>query len=309
MKRAFQTAGWVVVLSLVVTGVAWAQAGNDGQGTAEALAIMLAPLLAAATAIERIIEMLFNWYESVILNASDLLGQGKGYLGWAQQQVHKWQNAVEWNRLSGDALRQAEDALEDAEERLLAYLKSPGYTSRKRVLTLAMGVLFGLIVAYATRLQMFSLLGIDVSWPWVDMFVTGLVIGTGSAPVHSLIGMLQNTKDAIDQARALWSGQAYSQALEAELKRIGLESEVERLQGLQEEMQILLETIKTRADATTRTRGAGEEPSVMAAGEAEAVALAAEITRAQERLQATRTAPGRSMSSTEADRRVRRILG
>jgi hypothetical protein len=47
------------------------------------------------------------------------------------------------------------------------------------------------------------------------MVVTGLVIGTGSAPVHSLIGLLQNTRDAVDQARALWSGKAIKEVAEA----------------------------------------------------------------------------------------------
>ena len=40
----------------------------------------------------------------------------------------------------------------------------------------------------------------------IDIVITGVVIGTGSAPVHSLIGILQNTKGAIDQLRALAQG-------------------------------------------------------------------------------------------------------
>ena len=42
------------------------------------------------------------------------------------------------------------------------------------------------------------------------MIITGLVIGTGSAPVHSLIGLIQNTKDAVDGARAMWDGRAFA---------------------------------------------------------------------------------------------------
>jgi hypothetical protein len=42
----------------------------------------------------------------------------------------------------------------------------------------------------------------------MDVAITGVVIGTGSAPVHSLIGILQNTKEAIDQVRALAQGRS-----------------------------------------------------------------------------------------------------
>ena len=84
------------------------------------------------------------------------------------------------------------------------------------MLSLLLGILFGIILAFATRLRMLSLLGISVGAPGtlgnlaagMDMLLTGLVIGTGSAPVHSLVGLLQNTKEAVDSARALWSGKA-----------------------------------------------------------------------------------------------------
>lgn len=294
MRRILLTAGLVLVISLAVAGVAWAQEPSQDKASIDTIALLLAPILAAATAIERIIEMLFNWYESLILNTSTLLGQGKGYLAWAQEQVHKWRNAIAWSRLSGDALRQAEDALEDAQERLWTYIKSAEYTSRKRVLTLALGILFGLLVAYATRLQMFALLGLEISWPWIDMFVTGLVIGTGSAPVHSLFGLLQNTKDAIDQARALWSGQAYAKGLEAELKRMGIEGDLERLKELQKQMQEVLNALEESTEAV---------PTTMAAEERRAAVLSARAGR-----EGVRGTIPRPVSSAQIDRRVRRIL-
>jgi hypothetical protein len=300
MRRTLLVTGLVVALSLLAINTVWAQGGNDtSPASGETIAILLAPLLAAATAIERIIEMLFNWYESVILNASELAGQGKGYLSWAQAQVNKWQNAIEWNRLSGDALRQAEDALADAQERLVAYLKSPFYTSRKRVMTLVMGVLFGISVAFVTRLQMFASLGVDIRWSWIDMFVTGLVIGTGSAPVHSLIGLLQNTKSAIDQARALWSGQAYNQGLEAELKRMGVDADLKKLKLMQRQMQDVLDALKERA--------AGE-PALMGTGEAEPLVPAETIEQTRALADELKDVSGRVMGGAEMNRRVQRLL-
>ncbi len=136
------------------------------------------------------------------------------------------------NGSSGDlmALSQAEDALAAAQDRLVDFLKSPFYTSRKRVLSLVAGIVLGVIVAFTARLQMLALVaglfgaggGTSASSTLVeagrgiDMFLTGLIVGTGSAPVHSLIGLLQNTKDAVDKARALWAGNAVRAAAQAD---------------------------------------------------------------------------------------------
>ena len=45
---------------------------------------------------------------------------------------------------------------------------------------------------------MFALLGIDAVPARIDVLITGLVIGSGSYPVHSLVGILQQGKDALD---------------------------------------------------------------------------------------------------------------
>jgi hypothetical protein len=228
MKRLLLITGLVLALSLVVTGVAWAQGGDEGTGGGE-VALLLAPLVAAATAIERIIEMIFDWYESAILNISKFPAQAKDYLSWARKEVERLQEELLNLKSDPAALAQAEEQLAQAQDRLHDYLSSPFYTSWKRTLSLVLGVVLGLIVAFTTGLQMFGLLGIKLQWTWIDMLVTGLVIGTGSAPVHSLIGLLQNTKDAVDQARALWTGKAYSQVLEAELQKV---EEVRRLSAM-----------------------------------------------------------------------------
>jgi len=297
MKRLLVTGGLILVFSLMATSVAWAQ--GEGEASAGTVVSLLAPLLAAATAIERIIEMIFDWYESIILNAGSLIGQGKSYLGWARDQVNKWRHAIEWDRLSGDALREAEDALEEAQERLISYLKSPLYTSRKRGLTLGLGIVLALIIAFLTQLRMFSLLGIELSWPWIDTFITGLIIGTGSAPVHSLIGLLQNTKNAVDQARALWSGRAYSQALDAELKRLGMNAELKTLKELQKQMQDSLNALRERVEVSAPMRTVSE-PSLATS------ALDAEQARAWS--EAVKGLAKQSMGRAELNRRVRRIL-
>lgn len=195
----------------VMPGIVLAQ-GTDPTPTSEAtsdVATLLLPLIAAATAIERIIEMIFNWYESIVLNAGRLIGQGSGYLKWAQAELTEARAA--FGKADGKkAFEQAEVKLLQAEERLQEYLKSPFYLSKKKYLTLLLGLGLGIVIAFMTQLQMLKLLGVQLNsaLAGVDIFVTGLIIGTGSAPVHSVIGLLQNTKDAVYEARSLWRGKS-----------------------------------------------------------------------------------------------------
>ena len=232
MKRLLITTALALALSLLVTGVALAADGEDTSVTTGEVALILAPLVAAATAIERFIEMIFDGYESLVLGTGEFIGQGRGYIRWAKQQVRELQEAVVKNGSSGDprVLSQAEDALAAAQDRLVDFLKSPLYTSRKRVISLVAGIVLGVIVAFTARLQMLAMIaglfgggtGTGASSALVeagrgiDMLLTGLIVGTGSAPVHSLIGILQNTKDAVDKARALWAGNAVRVAAQAD---------------------------------------------------------------------------------------------
>lgn len=218
MRKILAVLVMTLVLLGLLTGVAQAQEGNPESATASTgqIALLLTPLVAAAAAIERMIELIFDWFEGTIMNVSKLPAQASDYLTWARKQVETYQNEL---LLAGPDLakvREAEDKLLKARDRLTAYLSSPPYTLWKRRLALILGLTMGLIIAFAARLQMFQLLGIPMPGylAYVDMFITGLVIGTGSAPVHSLIGILQNTRDAIDGARALWKGKATAEVQE-----------------------------------------------------------------------------------------------
>jgi hypothetical protein len=52
---------------------------------------------------------------------------------------------------------------------------------------------------------MFALLGIAAVPERFDVFITGLVIGSGSYPVHSLVGILQQGKDTLDSAKGYFN--------------------------------------------------------------------------------------------------------
>ncbi len=95
----------------------------------------------------------------------------------------------------------AEQRLQTAEGTLSQVTASDGYRNAKRAASIYLGLLLGLIVATASSLQMFALMGVKVGNPRIDVIVTGLVIGSGSAPVHSLINILQSAKDTLDSAQ------------------------------------------------------------------------------------------------------------
>jgi len=99
----------------------------------------------------------------------------------------------------------AEARLKSAEAELSLVTDSNGYKNAKRAASIYMGLLLGIIVATASSLQMFALMGIKVGDPRIDVIITGLVIGSGSAPVHSLINILQSAKDTLDSAQD-WLG-------------------------------------------------------------------------------------------------------
>jgi len=103
-------------------------------------------------------------------------------------------SAQELMNLAEKRLQLAEDQLSDA-------TASDSYRNAKRAASIYLGLLLGLIVATASSLQMFALMGVKVGDPRIDVIVTGLVIGSGSAPVHSLINILQSAKDTLDSAQ------------------------------------------------------------------------------------------------------------
>jgi hypothetical protein len=211
MKRLIRITVWALLLSLVWVGVACAQEGEAGSsaGTTEAsIAVLLAPLLAAATAIERAIEGIFSLIEGAVLSLSGFSGLGGEYVAWAKEQIKRYREQLLKLKVDPVQIRAVEKLLQDAEQRLKDWLKSEPYVSLKRSSSLVLGILFGLLVTLTTKLKMFQLLNITMVPENMDIIVTGLVIGTGSAPVHSLIGILQKTRDAIDEARALARGRS-----------------------------------------------------------------------------------------------------
>ena len=230
--------GVVILLWLILIGWVLASPINDAEALPLAvganLAIVLAPVLAAAAAVERTLESGFNVLEGSWRTMVAYLGRGLRWLKNAEVDVQQARQfldevTVKYNaELQGirigetsiDALTEQVQArmaaadrlmtiaqlrLESAEENLADLTASAKYTSAKSAASVILGLMLGVIIAEIGQLQMFAMLGIGVVPAQIDVLITGLVIGSGSYPVHSLVGILQQGKGAVDSVKGYFN--------------------------------------------------------------------------------------------------------
>ncbi len=159
------------------------------------VAVVLAPLTALALAIERLLETYFDMLED---NLEKVIELGSSAL----KDIEKLQEELTqaWNKLDLEeddekklTLLQRIEALQNQFERLK---KDPKYVAAKRRMSIIGGILIGLIIATVTDLGLFQLLQIGVP-RFLDMLVTGIIVGAGAGPMHSVVGGLQGLKDSL----------------------------------------------------------------------------------------------------------------
>jgi ElaB/YqjD/DUF883 family membrane-anchored ribosome-binding protein len=225
---------WVFLIAPVspTTGVVAPPAGTD-------LLVIMAPVVAAAAGVERLLESVFNTLENVWRTGVAYLGYGMRWLKRAETEVadaRVWMQNIgmiynnleakytdEMNQLMQQPdldklatqleklrsradqetanvqrmLAEAEARVAETEKRLSQASSSPDYISAKAAASVVLGLMLGVIVATVGQIKMFALLGIAMP-ARIDVFATGIVIGSGSYPVHSLVGILQQGRDALD---------------------------------------------------------------------------------------------------------------
>jgi hypothetical protein len=198
------------------------------------LSLVLAPVLVAAAAVERTLESVFNMIEGSWHTMVAYLGRGLRWLKSAETEVQQARQFLadvsdKYNsemqtlqigqasvsavtdtiRIKMEAANKmmalAQKRLEDAEGNLEAVTSSDSYISAKTAVSIVLGLMLGVVIAAIGQLQMFALLGIAAVPARFDVFITGLVIGSGSYPVHSLVGILQQGKDTLDSAKGYFN--------------------------------------------------------------------------------------------------------
>jgi exonuclease VII small subunit len=194
------------------------------------LTIVLAPVLAAAAAVERTLESIFNVLESSWRTMIAYLGRGLRWLKNAETEVQQARQFladasekysaelenIQFGHASASALADeiqakvnaanklmilAQQRLENAEGNLANVTSSDSYISVKTAASIVLGLMLGVIIAAVGQLQMFAMLGIGLVPAQIDVLITGLVIGSGSYPVHSLVGILQQGKGTVDSVK------------------------------------------------------------------------------------------------------------
>ena len=241
----FKTRRWfrflvaiVVILWLIL--IVWVLVSpiNDAESLPLAvganLTIVLAPVLAAAAAVERTLESVFNVLEGSWRTMVAYLGRGLRWLKNAEIEVQQARQfldeisdkysaelqSIQFGQTSVSTLTNeiqarinaatklmtlAQLRLENAESNLADVTSSESYISAKAAASIILGLMLGVVIAGIGQLQMFAMLGIGIVPAQIDVLITGLVIGSGSYPVHSLVGILQQGKGAVDSVKGYFN--------------------------------------------------------------------------------------------------------
>lgn len=203
-------------------GPAWLIAIPTLPGQVGDLSVVLAPFLAVAVAIERLLETTFSWYEQSVQAVSDVLAKTREPINWVEKELQQaYQAAVKAAEATGveadpaslRTLQLAEERLAQAERRLLSWTKAPEYVAWKRAIAIWVGLLVGLEVAVLGDFGMLRTIGVPAP-RLLDMLATGLVIGAGPGPMHAVIGMLQGGKKVLDNLAALAEGRAARESVQ-----------------------------------------------------------------------------------------------
>jgi hypothetical protein len=191
-------------------------------------------VLAAAAAVERTLESTFNVLENSWRTMVAYLGRGLRWLKSAEIEVQQARQflddvsdkynaelqSIQFGQTSVSTLTDeiqarigaanklmalAQLRLEKAESNLADVTSSESYISAKAAASIILGLMLGVIIARIGQLQMFAMLGIGIVPAQIDVLITGLVIGSGSYPVHSLVGILQQGKGTVDSIKGYFN--------------------------------------------------------------------------------------------------------
>lgn len=179
------------------------------------IAKALGPILALALAIERLLEMVFDMLETNFQKIAKIGSAGGDGLKYIQEintlyskEMMKAKEALKTaleqesppdEQKKGELIRvveQAELRFREASAMWDGLNKDPKYVSWKRALSIWLGLFLGMVIAVLSEKGLFFYLNLKVPL-LLDMLITGFIIGAGSGPLHSLIGILQSAKDSL----------------------------------------------------------------------------------------------------------------
>jgi hypothetical protein len=207
----------LVIVIFLALAVVFAQVGNFGwffdtkpvdSGPINDVALALAPILALTLAIERLVETLFTYFEGNIGSVAKFSNLGTKYHKTMDTELRKatteYKSLLEKLATVTEVNRQqfmteldkVEEWVESINSRIGTILKDPRYVAFKQRMSIWLGFALGFIVAIMTDQGIFEYLQIGVP-RIVDMVITGAVMGAGTGPMHSLVGVLDGLKTTL----------------------------------------------------------------------------------------------------------------
>jgi hypothetical protein len=178
--------------------------GDSGGSQGAAATGALGPLFALTVAVERSWETAFTLFESSAVAVGRLiawlhapLGELKRALDEAQRAFDEAERALTGappSQAASDArdaaFREARGRLDEARERVTGLVRHPVYVAYKRRVILYGSFFLGPALAFAGRVTLFRAMGFAEMPATLDMILTGIIIGSGSEPVHGLVSSL-----------------------------------------------------------------------------------------------------------------------
>jgi hypothetical protein len=210
----------LVMIWLIQKPVTPAAPRDPGEG--DLLASAMVPILAAAISINLFVELGISHFEQNDLVLIAYLGPGVRWLKIVQtelMQARRWRTDVyehysyqmkELDKITGqltktkdpqkvveltaarfktarDLLDLAEARANSAENNVQKLVDFSNYQRFRSSVSNYFSILLGVLVATATSMQIFAIMGVQLSNPKMDIFLTGLFIGGLVYPVHQVI--------------------------------------------------------------------------------------------------------------------------
>lgn len=161
------------------------------------IGIVLGPLFAIALAIERVVEILLM-FTSGNTNRNIVSDFEQALTDLTTAAINK-------DKLDDEDIGRIQEKL-DEQKRLFINQISPVLSqlgnhmqmSKKRKKAITFSFLLGLIVAVVTDIGLFLYLRIAVP-RFIDLLITGFVLGAGAGPLHSFVGVLDSLKGLLSR--------------------------------------------------------------------------------------------------------------
>jgi hypothetical protein len=203
--------GMAVLFGGVAMAIPAIAFGGDTDPASGGMVSVFGPLFVLSIAIERFWETLFTGIEHSTLVFGGLMSalhRPVDDLRKTLEQAQKNYDAAK-RLLTGDdssgrtaraldaGLVEAEAALDEVRRRVVEVVDDPVYVRFKRRVILYGSPALGLLVAWKGHVAILHTMGLREVPPVLDMVLTGIVIGSGSEPMHGLVSSVTNFNKAL----------------------------------------------------------------------------------------------------------------